>query len=168
MWTRPSPACYALSGGPLLPVRARDAESAAANVRFGSIPDLTGKIGKPGAGCVSASRITRIWGVHLTGVRDLPPRAARRRSLQAGRMSALSRRLGRNSLWAPRSVPAWGRSIAPVYAQLRLNGYPRRALCPACGVQPSGAFLDKRGFRNSRPILAGSGPYVRSCPLHTF
>jgi hypothetical protein len=44
--------------------------------------------------------ITAIWGVHLTGVRDLPPRAARRRSLQAGRMSALSRRLGRNSLWA--------------------------------------------------------------------
>jgi hypothetical protein len=43
---------------------------------------------------------TRLWGVHLTGVRDLPPRAARRRSRQAGRMSALSRRLGRNSLWA--------------------------------------------------------------------
>ena len=35
--------------------------------------------------------ITDDWGIHLTGVRDLPPRAARRRSLQAGRMSALSR-----------------------------------------------------------------------------
>jgi hypothetical protein len=27
------------------------------DVRYGSIPDLTGKIGKPGSGCVSASRI---------------------------------------------------------------------------------------------------------------
>jgi hypothetical protein len=44
--------------------------------------------------------IMGLWGIHLTGVRDLPPRAALRRSLQAGRMSALSRRLGRNSLWA--------------------------------------------------------------------
>src|SRR5271166_1960060 len=44
--------------------------------------------------------IMHLWGIHLTGVRNLPPRAARRRSLQAGRMSALSRRLGRNSLWA--------------------------------------------------------------------
>jgi hypothetical protein len=45
--------------------------------------------------------ISDIWGVHLTGVSDLPPRAARRRSLQAGRMSALPRRLWRNSLiWA--------------------------------------------------------------------
>ena len=44
--------------------------------------------------------VSYIRGVHLTGVRDLPPRAARRRSRQAGRMSALSRRLGRNSLWA--------------------------------------------------------------------
>jgi PAS domain S-box-containing protein len=44
--------------------------------------------------------ITCIWGVHLTGVSDLPPRAARRRSLQAGWMSAVPRRLGRNSLWA--------------------------------------------------------------------
>src|SRR5208337_2629334 len=39
-------------------------------------------------------------GIHLTGLDDLSPRAIRRRSLQAGRMSALSRRLGRNSLWA--------------------------------------------------------------------
>ncbi|MBC8726577.1 hypothetical protein F6X37_35280, partial [Paraburkholderia sp. 31.1] len=43
--------------------------------------------------------IKRVWDVHLTGVSVLPPRAARRRSLQAGRMSALPRRLGRNSLW---------------------------------------------------------------------
>jgi hypothetical protein len=28
------------------------------SVGFGSIPDLTGKIGKPGSGCVSASRIS--------------------------------------------------------------------------------------------------------------
>src|SRR5271165_6588743 len=48
----------------------------------------------------SVQSITKVWGIHLTGVRNLPPRAARRRSLQAGRMSALSRRLGRNSLWA--------------------------------------------------------------------
>jgi hypothetical protein len=45
-------------------------------------------------------RISRLWGIHLTGLDDLSPRAVRRRSLQAGRMSALSRRLGRNSLWA--------------------------------------------------------------------
>src|SRR5271167_3517535 len=44
--------------------------------------------------------IRQVRGIHLTGVRDLPPRAVRRRSLQAGRMSALSRRLWRNSLWA--------------------------------------------------------------------
>src|SRR5208337_250497 len=44
--------------------------------------------------------ITRFLGIHLTGLDDLSPRAIRRRSLQAGRMSALSRRLGRNSLWA--------------------------------------------------------------------
>lgn len=44
--------------------------------------------------------ITADWGVHLTGVRDLPPRAAQRRSLQAGRMSTLSGRLGGNGLWA--------------------------------------------------------------------
>jgi len=41
-----------------------------------------------------------IWGIHLTGVGDLPPRSVRRRSLQAGRMSAVSRRLWWNSLWA--------------------------------------------------------------------
>jgi hypothetical protein len=39
-------------------------------------------------------------GIHLTGPDDLSPRAVQRRSLQAGRMSALSRRRGRNSLWA--------------------------------------------------------------------
>ena len=50
--------------------------------------------------CDLASVKSPHWGIHLTGVRDLPPRAARRRSLQAGRMSALSRRLWRNSLWA--------------------------------------------------------------------
>src|SRR5208337_2207630 len=43
---------------------------------------------------------TNDLGIHLTGLDDLSPRAIRRRSLQAGRMSALSRRLGRNSLWA--------------------------------------------------------------------
>src|SRR5208337_4783062 len=46
------------------------------------------------------SVISRVLGIHLTGLDDLSPRAIRRRSLQAGRMSALSRRLGRNSLWA--------------------------------------------------------------------
>jgi pimeloyl-ACP methyl ester carboxylesterase len=52
-------------------------------------------------------------------------------------MSALSRRLGRNSLWVPRSVPAWGRSIALVYAQLRLNGYPGRTICfPLYNTKP--------------------------------
>lgn len=45
--------------------------------------------------------ITGHWGVHLTGVGDLPPRAIRRGSLQAGRMSSLVRRHGRNRLWAP-------------------------------------------------------------------
>ncbi len=44
--------------------------------------------------------ISGILGIHLTGLDDLSPRAVRRRSLQAGRMSAVSRRLGRNSLWA--------------------------------------------------------------------
>ncbi len=44
--------------------------------------------------------ISALLGIHLTGLDDLSPRAVRRRSLQAGRMSALSRRLGRNSLWA--------------------------------------------------------------------
>src|SRR5258708_649328 len=44
--------------------------------------------------------IIDLWGVHLTGVSDLPPRAARQSSLQAGRMSALPRRLWRNSVWA--------------------------------------------------------------------
>ena len=46
-------------------------------------------------------RITRDWGVHLTGVGDLPPRATRRGSLHTGRMSSLVRRHGRNRLWAP-------------------------------------------------------------------
>src|SRR5271157_447891 len=46
------------------------------------------------------SFISDVWDIHLTGLDDLSPRAVRRRSLQAGRMSALSRRLGRNSLWA--------------------------------------------------------------------
>src|SRR5208337_2260680 len=46
------------------------------------------------------ARIIAVLGIHLTGLDDLSPRAIRRRSLQAGRMSALSRRLGRNSLWA--------------------------------------------------------------------
>jgi hypothetical protein len=45
--------------------------------------------------------IIPILGIHLTGLDDLSPRAVRRRSLQAWRMPALSRRLGRNSLWAP-------------------------------------------------------------------
>src|SRR5277367_2462961 len=45
--------------------------------------------------------ITSLLGIHLTGLDDLSPRAVRRRSLQAWRMPALSRRLGRNSLWAP-------------------------------------------------------------------
>jgi hypothetical protein len=49
--------------------------------------------GRPGGGDRMLAAIRRIWGVHLTGVSDLPPRAARRRSLQAGRMSALPRRL---------------------------------------------------------------------------
>src|SRR5271166_6622008 len=68
-----------------------------------------------------------LWGIHLTGVRNLPPRAARRRSLQAGRMSALSRRLGRNSPWALGSG-RWHSDVPlfQFYAQLRLNGYPRR------------------------------------------
>src|SRR5271157_2460696 len=48
----------------------------------------------------SPRSIRAVLGIHLTGLDDLSPRAIRRRSLQAGRMSALSRRLGRNSLWA--------------------------------------------------------------------
>src|SRR5271166_4536315 len=40
-----------------------------------------------------------VWGIHLTGVRNLPPRAARRRSLQAGRMSALSRQAWEEQPW---------------------------------------------------------------------
>ena len=44
--------------------------------------------------------ITYFLGIHLTGLDDLPPRAVRGRSLQARRMPALSRRLGRNNLWA--------------------------------------------------------------------
>jgi hypothetical protein len=47
-------------------------------------------------------------------------RAALRRSLQAGPMSALSL--------------AWGRSIAPVHAQLRLDGEPRSGLSGAAGT----------------------------------
>jgi hypothetical protein len=44
--------------------------------------------------------ISAVWGIHLTGVGDLPPRAARRRSLQAGWMAAMPRRFGGNRLWA--------------------------------------------------------------------
>src|SRR5208337_329818 len=47
-----------------------------------------------------SAALSGLLGIHLTGLDDLSPRAIRRRSLQAGRMSALSRRLGRNSLWA--------------------------------------------------------------------
>jgi hypothetical protein len=53
----------------------------------------------------TANHICQLWGIHLTGVRDLHPRPSA-------------------------SVGAWRRSIAPVYAQLRLlrlNGYPRSA-----------------------------------------
>jgi hypothetical protein len=44
--------------------------------------------------------ISFVLGIHLTGLEDLSPRAVRRRSLQARRMPALSRRLGRNRLCA--------------------------------------------------------------------
>jgi integrase/recombinase XerD len=57
-----------------------------------------------GLACQKARRdagITKLWGVHLTGVGDLPPRATRRGSLHTGRMSSLVRRHGRNRLWAP-------------------------------------------------------------------
>jgi hypothetical protein len=78
----------------------------------------------------------------------LPPRAARRRSVQAGRMSALSRRLGRNSLWdlAHNKVLVTSRSRRDsklrVYALLRLNGYPRTRLsgrASVCAIASLGA-----------------------------
>jgi transposase len=47
-----------------------------------------------------ARGIAQFWGIHLTGVGDLPPRAARRRLLQAGWMAAMPRRFGGNRLWA--------------------------------------------------------------------
>src|SRR5208337_1053057 len=56
------------------------------------------RFGNPPADSVRSN--TALLGIHLTGLDDLSPRAVRRRSLQAGRMSTLSRRLGRNSLWA--------------------------------------------------------------------
>ena len=61
---------------------------------------LASKLEAQRSDCAPLAGKSTLRGVHLTGVRDLPPRAARRRSRQAGRMSALSRRLGRNSLWA--------------------------------------------------------------------
>ena len=63
--------------------------------------------------------------INLTGVSDLPPMAVRRRSLQAVRMSAFSRRLGRNSLW----VFSHDKGSTVPYAD-------QGATATLCGVEP--------------------------------
>ena len=64
-------------------------------------PTLGGHVEQCGdCGLIRCAYNSCLWGIHLTGVGGLPPRAAQRRSLQAGRMSASSRWFGRSGLSA--------------------------------------------------------------------
>jgi hypothetical protein len=76
--------------------------------------------------------ISALWGIHLTGVMDLPRRAARKRSLQAWRMSALSWRLGRNIAPAALTPVKW----IPQSALIAPDGIDRLAIRAECRESP--------------------------------